>query len=105
MYYAAGMSEREQRMGRIAACRLDSLSVTRHTRVSSVYFNRGLGSTKLNPGPSIFTLTQHLQRKPPKSRADPEERSRKQQKKTPQRLKTQESVYLQKKKNKSLNQT
>ena len=41
-YYAAGMSEREQRMRWIAACRLDSLNVTRHTRICSVHFEGGL---------------------------------------------------------------
>ena len=83
-YYAAGMSERERRMRWIAACRLDSLNVTRHTRICSVHFEGGLGPTKLNPVPSIFAFPQHLQRKPLKSRTDPEERRGKQQKETPQ---------------------
>ena len=63
-YYAAGMSEREWpaewHMRWIAACRLDSLNVTRHTRICSVYFERGLGPTKLNRAPSIFAFPQHL---------------------------------------------
>ena len=42
------------------------------------------GPTKLNPIPSILAFPQHLQRKPPKRCADPEERRRKQWKETPQ---------------------
>lgn len=76
-YYAAGMSERQRRLRWIAACRLDSLNVTRHTRICSVHFEGGLGPTKLNLVPSIFAFPQHL-------RADPEERRRRQRKETPQ---------------------
>ena len=67
-----------------AASRLDSLNVTRHTRICSIHFKGGLGPTKLNTVLSIFTFPQHLRRKSPKSRADPEERSQKQRKETPQ---------------------
>ena len=66
------------------ACRLDSLNVTRHTRICSVHFEGGLDPTKLNPVPSIFAFPQHLQRKLPKSRADPKEGRRRQRKETPQ---------------------
>ena len=68
----------------IEACRLDSLNVTRHTRICSVHFEGGLGPTKLNPVSSIFAFPEHLQRRLPKSRTDPEERRRKQRKETPQ---------------------
>ena len=44
-YYAAGMSERERRMRWIAACRLDILNLTRHTKICSVHFEGGLGPT------------------------------------------------------------
>ena len=83
-YYGAGMSELQWRLRWIAACRLDSLNVTRHTRICSVHFEGGLGPTKLNLVPSIFAFPQHLQRKLPKSRADPEERRQRQRKETPQ---------------------
>ena len=79
-YYAAEIPERERRMRWIAtcSCRLDSLiwfNVTRHTRICSIYFEGGLGSTKLNPVPSIFAFRQQRW-KPPKSRTDSEERRR-----------------------------
>ena len=61
-YYAAGMSERQRRLRWIAACRLDSLNITRHTRICSFHFEGGLGPTKLNPVPSIFAFPQHLQK-------------------------------------------
>lgn len=79
--YAPGMSERERRMRWIAACHLESLNVTRHTRMCSIHFEGGLGPTKANPVPTIFAFPQHLQRKTPKCRTDPEERRRKE---TPQ---------------------
>ena len=63
---------------------MDSLNVTRHTRICSIHFEGGLGPTKLNPFPSIFAFPQHLQRKLVKSRADPAERRRRQRKETPQ---------------------
>ena len=78
------MSERQRRLRWIAACLLDSLHVTRHNRICSVHFEGGLGPTKLNPVPSIFAFPQHLQRKLPKSRVDPEERRQRQRKETPQ---------------------
>ena len=68
-YYAAGMSERERHMWWIAACRLDSLNVTRHTRICSIHFEGVLGPTKLNPVPSIFSFPQHLHTKKLPSRA------------------------------------
>ena len=40
-YCATGMSEQEQRMRWIAACRLDSINVTRHTRICSVHSDGG----------------------------------------------------------------
>ena len=58
-YYAAGMRERELRMRWIAACCLDSLNVTRHTRICSVNSEGGINLTKLNPVPSIFAFPQH----------------------------------------------
>lgn len=45
----------------------------------------GLAPTKLSPVPSIFTFPKYLQRKPPKSQTDPEERR-----------KEYETVYIQK---------
>ena len=68
--------ERERRMRGIKACRLDSLNLTRHTRICSVLFEGGIHPTELNSVPSSFAFPQHLQRKPPKSRTDPEERRR-----------------------------
>ena len=56
---------------------VDSLNVTRHIRIYLINFE-GLGQTKLNPVNTIFVFRQHLRRKPPKSRTDPEERRRKQ---------------------------
>ena len=44
--YVAGMPEREwRRMRWIATCRLDSLNVTKHTRIGLVNFEGGLGPT------------------------------------------------------------
>ena len=54
------------------ACRLESLSVTRHTRICSKHFEGGLGATKANPVPTIFD--ENLQRKEVKPRQDPEGR-------------------------------
>ena len=47
--YVPGMSEHERRRRWIAACRLESLNVTRHTRICSKHFEGGLGPTKANP--------------------------------------------------------
>ncbi|CAH3194694.1 unnamed protein product [Porites evermanni] len=58
----------------IAACRLESLNVTRHTRICSKHFEGGLGPTKANPVPTIFDFPKHLQRKKVKPRQDPEGR-------------------------------
>ena len=66
------MSEQERRRRWIAACRLESLNVTRHTRICSKHFEGGLGPTKANPVPSIFDFPEHLQRKEMKPRQDPE---------------------------------
>ncbi|XP_068758861.1 uncharacterized protein [Montipora capricornis] len=68
------MTERERRMRWIAACRLDSLNVTRHTRICSAHFKGGLGPTKSNPVPTIFDFPKHLQPKTHKSRTNPDER-------------------------------
>ena len=56
------------------ACRLESLSVTRHTRICSKHFQGCLGATKANPVPTIFDFPENLQRKEVKSRQDPEGR-------------------------------
>ena len=72
--YAPGMSEQERRRRWIAACRLESLNVTRHTRICSKHFEGGLGSTKATPLPTIFDFPKHLQRKEVKQRQDPEAR-------------------------------
>ena len=56
------------------ACRLESLSVTRHTRICSKHFEGGLGATKANPVPTIFDFPENLQRKEVKPRQDPEGR-------------------------------
>ena len=56
------MSEQERRRRWIAACRLESLNVTRHTRISK-HFEGGLEPTKVNPVPTIFDFPKHLQRK------------------------------------------
>jgi len=72
--YAPGMSEKERRRRWIAACRLESLNVTRHTRLCSQHFEGGLGPTKANPVPSIFDFPKHLQPKEVKQRQDPESR-------------------------------
>lgn len=74
--YAPGMSENERRKRWIAACRLSSLNVTRHTRICSAHFEGGLGPTKVNPVPTIFSFPTHLQPKTPRKRTDPEERRR-----------------------------
>lgn len=52
--YVPGMSEQERRRRWIAACRLESLNVTRHTRICAKHFEGGLGPTKANPVPTIF---------------------------------------------------
>ena len=72
--YVPGMSERESRRRWIAACRLESLNVTRHTRICSKQFEGGLGPTKANPVPTIFDFPENLQRKEVKPRQDPEGR-------------------------------
>ena len=72
--YAPGMSEQERRRRWIAACRRESLNVTRHTRRCSKHFEGGLGPTKANPLPTIFDFPKHLQRKEVKQRQDPEAR-------------------------------
>ena len=72
--YAPGMSEQERRRRWIAACRLESLNVTRHTRICSKHFEGGLGPTKANPLPTIFDFPKHLQRKEVKQLQDPEAR-------------------------------
>ena len=72
--YAPGMSEQERRRRWMAACRLESLNVTRHTRICSKHFEGGLGPTKANPVPTIFDFPKHLQRKEVKQRQDPEAR-------------------------------
>lgn len=72
--YAPGMSEQERRRKWIAACRLESLNVTRHTRICCKHFEGGLGPTKANPVPTIFDFPKHLQRKEVKQRQDPEAR-------------------------------
>ena len=51
-YCAVGMSERERRMRWwIAACRLNSLNVMRHTGTCSVHFEGAPGRTKFDPAP------------------------------------------------------
>lgn len=72
--YAPGMNERERRRRWIVACRLETLSVTRHTRICSKHFEGGLGPTKASPIPTIFDFPKHLQPKKVKQRQDPEER-------------------------------
>ena len=72
--YAPGMSEQERRRRWIAACRLESLNVTRHTRICSKHFEGGLGPKKANPLPTIFDFPKHLQRKEVKQLQDPEAR-------------------------------
>ena len=66
------MSKQERRRRWIAACRLESLNVTRHTRICSKHFEGGLGPTKANPVPTIFDFAKHLQWKEAKQRQDPE---------------------------------
>ena len=68
------MNERERRRRWIVACRLESLSVTRRTRICSKHFEGGLGPTNPNPIPTIFDFPKHLQPKKVKQRQDPEER-------------------------------
>lgn len=70
------MNENERRKRWIAACRLSSLNVTRHTRICSAHFEGGLGPSKLNPVPTIFSFPTHLQPKTRRKRTDPEERRR-----------------------------
>ena len=77
-------NRRERWIRWIAACRQDSLKVMRDTRICSIYFERSLAPTQLNPVPSIFAFPQHLRWKPPKSRTYLEERRQKQWKETPQ---------------------
>ena len=72
--YVSGMSEKERRQKWIAECRLQSLNVTRHTRICSKHFEGGLGPTKANPVPTLFDFPEHLKRKTPLSRTDPEKR-------------------------------
>ena len=74
--YAPGMSEQESRRRWIAACRLESLNVTRHTRLYSKHFEgaRGLGPTKANSAPTLVAFPKHLQRKEVKQRQDLEVR-------------------------------
>ena len=72
--YVPGMSEQERRRRWIAACRLESLNVTRHTPICSKHFEGGLGPTKANPVPTIFDFPENLQRKAVKPRQDPEGR-------------------------------
>lgn len=74
--YAPGMNENERRKRWIVACRLSSLNVTRHTRICSAHFEGGIGPTKLNPVPTIFSFPTHLQPKTQRKRTDPEERRR-----------------------------
>ena len=71
---APGMSEQESSRRWIAACRLESLNVTRHTRICCKHFEGDLGPTKANPLPTIFDFPKHLQRKEVKQRQDPEAR-------------------------------
>ena len=75
--FVSGMNESERKERWIAACRLSSLNVTRHTRICSAHFEGGLGPTKLNPTPTIFSFPSHLQTKTHRERTDPEERRRK----------------------------
>ena len=67
----------------------------------SIDFDGGLGPTKLNHVLSLFAFPQHFQRKPPKSRTDPEDRRRKQRKETPQTSKNKKVLTSAKKKLKS----
>ncbi|CAH3185814.1 unnamed protein product [Porites lobata] len=72
--YVPGMSEQERRRRWIAACRLESLNVTRHTRICAKHFEGGLGPTKANPVPTIFDFPENLQRKEVKPRQHPKGR-------------------------------
>ena len=72
--YVPGMSEQERRRRWIAACRLESLNVTRHTRICSKHFEGGLGPAKANPVPTIFDFPENLQRKEVRPRQDPQGR-------------------------------
>ena len=72
--HVPGMSEQERRRRWVAAYRLESLNVTRHTRICSKHFEGGLGPTKANPVPTIFDFPENLQRKEVKPRQDPEGR-------------------------------
>jgi len=75
--FVSRMNESERRKRWIAACRLSSLNVTRHTRICSAHFEGVLGPTKLNPTPTIFSFPSHLQTKTHQEQTDPEERRRK----------------------------
>ena len=75
--FVSGMNESERRKRWIAACHLSTLNVTRHTRICSAHFEGGLGPTKLNPTPTIFSFPSHLQTKTHRERTDPEERRQK----------------------------
>ncbi|CAH3157523.1 unnamed protein product [Porites lobata] len=68
------MSEQERRRRWIAACRLESLNVTKHTRICAKHFEGGLGPTNANPVPTIFDFPENLQRKEVKPHQDPEGR-------------------------------
>lgn len=72
--YVPGMSEQERRRRWIAACRLESLNVTRDTRICAKHFEGGLGPTKANPVPTIFDFPENLQRKEVKPRQHPKGR-------------------------------
>lgn len=72
--YVPGMSEQERHRRWIAACRLESLNVTRHTRICAKHFEGGLEHTKANRVPTIFDFPENLQRKEVKPRQDPEGR-------------------------------
>ena len=72
--YVPGMSEQERRRRWIAACRLESLNVTRHTRICAKHFEGRLGPTKANPVPTIFDFPENLQRKEVKPRQHPKGR-------------------------------
>ena len=72
--YAPGMNERERRRRWIVACRLESLSVTRHTRICSKHFEGGLEPTRQALFLLYLNFPKHLQPKKVKQRQDPEER-------------------------------
>ena len=74
--YTPGVNEDERRKRWRAACRLSNLNITSHTRNCSAHFEGGLGPTKLNPVPTIFSFPTHLQPKTQRKRAYSEERRR-----------------------------